>query len=184
MIETERLILRPWREDDAEALYKYASDPDIGPPAGWPPHTSVEHSRDIIRTVFSAPQTYAVCLKDGSPIGSIGLKLKGSTDMTDRDDECELGYWIGKPFWGRGMIPEASRALLRHAFENLGMRAVWCGYYEGNKKSRRVQEKLGFVYQYTTENLEVTLMNEIRTGHTNLMTKEHWQEVYHIPEID
>lgn len=109
MIETERLILRPWREDDAEALYKYASDPDIGPPAGWPPHTSVENSLDIIRTVFSAPETYAVCLKDGSPIGSIGLKLNGSTDMTDRDDECELGYWIGKPFWGQGMIPEVSR---------------------------------------------------------------------------
>ena len=184
MIETKRLILRPWREDDAEALYKYASDPDIGPPAGWPPHTSVESSRDIIRTIFSAPETYAVCQKDGSAIGSIGLKLNGSTDMTDRDDECELGYWIGKPFWGQGMIPEASRALLRHAFENLGMRAVWCGYYEGNEKSKRVQEKLGFVYQYTTEGLEVSLVNEIRTGHTNLMTKEHWREVYHGAETD
>lgn len=183
MIETERLILRPWREDDAEALYKYASDPDIGPPAGWPPHTSVENSRDIIRTVFSAPETYAVCLKDSSPIGSIGLKLNGSTDMTDRDDECELGYWIGKPFWGQGMIPEASQALLRHAFEDLGMRAVWCGYYEGNGKSKRVQEKLGFVYQYTTEGLEVSLVNEIRTGHTNLMTKEHWLEVCYNNQI-
>ena len=176
MIETERLLLRPWREDDAEALYKYASDPDVGPPAGWPPHTSVENSRDIIRTVLSAMETYAVCRKDGSPIGSIGLMLKGSTDMTDRDDECELGYWIGKPFWGQGLIPEASRALLRHAFEDLGMRAVWCGYYEGNEKSKRVQEKLGFVYRYTTVGLEVTLLNEIRTGHTNLMTKEHWLE--------
>ena len=177
MTETERLILRPWHENDAEALYKYASDPDIGPPAGWPPHPSVENSRDIIRTVFSAPETYAVCLKDGSPIGSIGLKLKGSTDMTNRDDECELGYWIGKPFWGQGLIPEASRALLCHAFEDLGMRAVWCGYYDGNEKSKRVQEKLGFVYQYTTEGLEVTLVNEIRTGHTNLMTKERWRKV-------
>ena len=177
MIETERLILRPWREDDAEALYKYASDPDIGPPAGWPPHTSVENSRDIIQTVFSAPETYAVCLKNGSPIGSIGLKLKGSTDMTDREDECELGYWIGKPFWGQGMIPEASKALLRHAFEDLGMRAVWCGYYEGNEKSRRVQEKLGFVYQHTTENLYLPLMGERRTGHENLLTKERWETI-------
>ena len=177
MIETTRLLLRPWHEDDAEALYKYASDPDIGPAAGWPPHTNVENSRQIIQTVFSAPETYAVCLKDGTPIGSIGLKLNGSTDMTHRDDECELGYWIGKPFWGQGMIPEASRALLRHAFENLGMQAVWCGYYEGNEKSKRVQEKLGFVYQYTTDGLEVTLVNEIRTGHTNLMTQERWQKI-------
>lgn len=177
MIETERLILRPWQEQDAESLYTYASDPEVGPPAGWPPHTSVDNSREIIKNVLYKPETYAVCLKDGTPIGSIGLHLNGRTDMTDRDDECELGYWIGKSYWGQGLIPEASRALLRYAFEELGMRAVWCGYYEGNEKSRKVQTKLGFVYQHKTEGLEVRLMNEIRTGHCNLMTKERWQKV-------
>ena len=177
MIETERLILRLWQEQDAEDLYTYASNPEVGPPAGWPPHTSVDNSREIIKNVLSKPETYAVCLKDGTPIGSIGLHLNGSTDMTDRDDECELGYWIGKPYWGQGLIPEASRALMRYAFEELGMRAVWCGYYDGNEKSRKVQTKLGFVYQHKTEGLEVRLMNEIRTGHCNLMTKERWQKV-------
>ena len=176
-LQTSRLILRPWIEADAEALYRYASDPDVGPPAGWPPHASVENSREIIKTVLSGPEIYAVCLKDGSPVGSIGLHLKGSTDMTERDDECELGYWIGKPFWGQGLIPEAARELLRHAFEELGMRAVWCGYYEGNEKSRRVQEKLGFAYQHKTDGLNVALMHDIRTGHCNLMTKERWQKV-------
>ena len=177
MIETERLILRPWQEQDAEDLYTYASDPEVGPPAGWPPHTSVENSREIIKNVLSKPETYAVCLKDGTPVGSIGLHLNGSTDMTERDDECELGYWIGKPYWGQELIPEASRALMRYAFEELGMRAVWCGYYDGNEKSRKVQTKLGFVYQHKTEGLELRLMNEIRTGHCNLMTKERWQKV-------
>ena len=72
---TERLILRPWCEKDSENLYKYASDPDIGPAAGWPVHTSIENSREIIRTVFAAPETYAVCLKNNNQaIGSIGLK--------------------------------------------------------------------------------------------------------------
>ena len=177
MMQTKRLILRPWQEADAESLYAYAKDPDIGLPAGWPPHKSVEDSREVIRYVLSAPQTYAVCLKDGSPIGSISLKLKGSTDMTDREDECELGYWIGKPFWGQGLIPEAAEELLRHAFEELGMRAVWCGYYEGNVKSRRVQEKLGFVYQHTTEGLELPLLGELRTGHTMLLTKDRWKNL-------
>ena len=177
MMQTKRLILRPWQDADAESLYAYAKDPDIGLPAGWPPHKSVEDSRNVIRHVLSVPETYAVCLKDGSPIGSIGLKLKGSTDMTDREDECELGYWIGKPFWGQGLIPEAAEELLRHAFEELGMRAVWCGYYEGNVKSRRVQEKLGFVYQHTTEGLELPLLGELRTGHTMLLTKERWKNL-------
>ena len=176
MLETKRLILRPWQESDAQGLYEYARDPDVGYPAGWPAHTSVENSREIIKTVLSAPETYAVCLKDGKPIGSIGLKLKGYTDMTDREDECELGYWLGKPFWGQGLIPEAAGELLRYAFDKLQMRAVWCGYYEGNEKSRRVQQKLGFVYHHTTDSLDVELLKEKRTGHTSVLTREQWEK--------
>ena len=171
-LETQRLILRPWREDDAEALFEYAKDPDIGLPAGWQPHTSVENSRDIIRDVFSAPETYAVCLKsDEKPIGCVGFHRN---DLAEEDDEYELGYWIGKPFWGRGLIPEAARELLRYAFEDLGMNRIWCGYYDGNVKSRRVQDKLGFVYHHTTEGLELDLLNEVRTGHVMLLTRERW----------
>ena len=175
ILQTKRLILRHWNENDTEELYKYASDPEVGPPAGWPPHTSAENSREIIRTVLSAPETYAVCLKEnGKPIGSIGLHRN---DLAERDDEYELGYWIGKPFWGQGLIPEAAREMLRYAFEDLKMSRIWCGYYDGNDKSRRVQEKLGFVFHHKTVGLEVKLLNEIRTGHSNLMTKERWQKV-------
>ena len=176
-LETERLILRPWCEQDAEDLYILAKEPDIGPPAGWPPHTSVENSREIIKNVLSAPETYAVCLKEnGRPVGSVGLKTGDATDMTDRLDECELGYWIGKSFWGQGLIPEAARVLLRHAFENLNMQTVWCGYYDGNAKSRRVQDKLGFLYHHTAEGLKVLLLDEIRTGHTMIMTRERFNK--------
>ena len=172
ILKTNRLLLRPWREDDAQDLYTYASDPDVGPSAGWPPHTSIENSREIIRSVLSAPETYAVCLKeDGKAIGSIGLHRN---DLAEQDDEYELGYWIGKPFWGKGLIPEASRELLRHAFEDLGMRRIWCGHYDGNVKSRRVQEKLGFAYHHKTEGIELSLLGEIRTGHVMLLTKEAW----------
>ena len=178
ILNTERLILRSWCEDDAESLYKYASDPDVGYPAGWPAHTSTENSRDVIKNVLSVPETYAVCLREsGEAVGSVGLKMGENTDMTERDDECELGYWIGKPYWGRGLIPEACRVLLRYAFEELGMRAVWCGYYDGNIKSRRVQEKLGFIYHHTTTGLEVPLVGEIRMGHVMLMTKETWEKI-------
>ena len=174
ILQTKRLILRPWREDDAEDLYQYARDPEVGPPAGWLPHTSVENSRDIIRTVLSEPETYAVCLKEnGKPIGSVGLHRN---DLACRDDEYELGYWIAKPFWGQGLIPEAARELLRHAFEDLGMKRIFCGYYDGNSKSRRVQDKLGFVYHHTTEGIEVKQVNEIRTGHTMLLTRETWEK--------
>ena len=76
ILETERLILRPWNECDAESLYKYAKDPEVGPVAGWPVHTSVENSREIIKSVLSADEIYAVCLReDNVAIGSIGLTL-------------------------------------------------------------------------------------------------------------
>ena len=175
MFATERLILRRWEDSDAEDLFEYAKDPDVGPVAGWPTHQSVDESLDVIRNVLSAAECYAICLKeDGKAIGTIELKLNGHTDMTDRDDECELGYWVGKPFWGRGIMPEAAREMLRHAFEDLGIQRVWYGYYEGNTKSKRVQEKCGFKYQWTTQDVDVPLMHEKRTGHVNLMTKEMW----------
>ena len=175
MLETERLVLRRWEESDAENLFQYAKDPDVGPIAGWPPHQSVEESLDVIRNVFNGPEAYAICLKkDNKAIGAIELKLNGHTDMTERDDECELGYWLGKPFWRQGIVPEAAREMLRHAFEDIGMQKVWCGYYDGNLKSKRVQEKCGFRYQWTTEGVDVPLMHEERTGHVNLMTKDDW----------
>ena len=172
---TERLILRPWKDTDAESLYEYAKDPRVGPIAGWPVHTSVENSLDIIRTVLSAPEIYAVCLKeDNKAIGSIGLIPPMQSHTVAAEDEIEVGYWIGVPFWGNGYIPEAVKRLQRHAFEDLGCKAMWCGYYEGNERSRRCQEKCGFIYHHTEENKHCELMGDIRTEHFTYITKEQW----------
>ena len=176
MLETERLILRRWEKNDAESLYEYAKDPDVGPIAGWPAHRSIEESRDVIKNVFNGKEAYAICLKtDNRAIGAIELKLNGHTDMTERDDECELGYWLGKPFWGQGIVPEAVKEMLRHAFEEIGMTTVWVGYYEGNAKSKRVQEKCGFRYRWKSEDVDVPLLHEKRTGHVSSMTRDQWQ---------
>lgn len=166
MIETERLILRPWQEPEAEILYKYARDPDIGPIAGWKPHTSVEYSLAIIRTVFANPETYAVVLKEtGEPIGSCGLMFGNMLNTAHiRNDEAEIGYWLGKPFWGHGLIPEAVRALLWRAFNELGLSTVWCGFYDGNTKSKRVCEKCGFKYHHTNTDI-ISPLGDRRTEH-------------------
>ena len=112
---THRLILRSWQLDDAENLYQYAKNPNVGPVAGWPIHTSVENSREIIQTVFAEEETYAVCLKtDHLPIGCVAITVGARSNMKLPDDEGELGYWIGEPFWGQGLIPEACTELIRH----------------------------------------------------------------------
>ena len=95
-LETQRLILRPWRTEDAPSLYRDASDARVGPCAGWPPHTSVENSRQIIETILSAPGTYAIVLKEtNEPVGSAGLMIGEASRLTRSSQEAEIGYWIG-----------------------------------------------------------------------------------------
>ena len=175
-LETERLILRPWLSSDAESLYKYAKDPEVGPIAGWPPHTSVENSREIIKNVLSADETYAVCLKeDNKAIGSIGLMIGNAGNLDLTDTEGEIGYWIGVPFWGKGYIPESAKELIRHGFEDLKLEKIWCGYIDGNIKSKRVQEKCGFTYHHTNRDIHWKLMDDIRTEHVTCLVREKWR---------
>ena len=177
IFETERLILRPWKETDAESLYEYAKDERIGPIAGWPVHTSVENSREVIKAVLSAPDTYAVCLKeDNKAIGSIGLMVGRKSNIGLPDTEGEIGYWIGVPYWGQGLIPEAVREIIRYAFEEKHLETLWCGYFEGNEKSRRVQEKCGFTYHHTNKDIHWKVMDDIRTEYITRLTKDEWKK--------
>lgn len=185
ILETERLILRPWDETDAESLFDFAKDDRVGPIAGWPPHTSIENSRWVIQNALSAPETYAVCLKeDNRAIGSIGLMIGKQSNLDLPDTEGEIGYWIGVPFWGRGLIPEATRELIRHAFADLGVQTLWCGYFDGNEKSKRCQEKCGFVYHHTNEDIHWKLMDDIRTEHITRLTKEEWKNSITVRKLE
>ena len=184
ILETERLILRPWAETDSESLYEYAKDSRIGPIAGWPVHTSVENSREIIKTVLSKPETYAVCLKeDNRAIGSIGLMVGKQSNIGLSDTEGEIGYWIGVPFWGQGLIPEAVREIIRYAFTDKCLDILWCGYFEGNGKSRRVQEKCGFSYHHTNKDIHWKVMDDVRTEHITRLTKEEWKNRFEIRKL-
>ena len=147
-IETERLVLRPWRENDAAALYRYASDPEVGPSAGWAPHTSVEDSLNVLRTILMNERTWAITVKPSDEgVGSIGV-FPGRQEA--QRGEYEIGYWIAKPFWGKGYVPEAVRALMSLYF-SFGAERIWCAHAEGNDKSRRVIEKCGFSYRFSAE---------------------------------
>ena len=184
-LETERLILRPWTEADAESLYAFARDERVGPIAGWPVHTSVENSREIIRTVLSASETYAVCLKeDDKAIGSVGLMIGARSNIGLPETEGEIGYWIGVPFWGRGLIPEAVREVMRHAFSDLRLETLWCGYFDGNEKSRRVQEKCGFVCHHTNKDVHWRLTDDVRTEHIARLTRAEWADGFQIRALE
>ena len=171
-LSTKRIYLRPWRLSDAEELFRHASNEDVGPKAGWPAHRTLEESRRIIKNELSLLENYAIVLKEtDKPIGSIGLIFEGHSEIPMGKDEVELGFWLGKDYWGQGLMTEAVKLMVNHIFNDLGYSKIWCGYYDDNIQSKRVQEKCGFKYDHTEENHYCPLIDEHRTMHLNCLEK-------------
>lgn len=142
---TPRLRFRPWLETDADALYRYASDPDVGPRAGWPPHQSVEESLQVIRNIFSNGHTWALELKEtGEPIGCMGYYAHGESNIDIGGNDAELGYWIAKPYWNQGLCTEALQTMIDHCFNVMCFQTLWADFFVDNPASGRVMEKCGF----------------------------------------
>ena len=151
ILKTTNLILRPWRENDAECLYHFAKNPNVGPIAGWPPHESIEDSLNIIKTVFSKRETYAI-VKDDIPIGCVGLLFHPYANHWWGEESAELGYWIAEEYWGNSYAAEASKRLIEHAFDDLEIKVIYATYRVENSQSKRVLEKLGFEYYREMQN--------------------------------
>lgn len=187
-LQTERLYLRPWCESDAEPLFAYASDPDVGPNAGWPTHQSIEESAQAIRDVLSAPQTFAIVLRDSArpdePVGAIGLKIGEDSDLAIGSDQAELGFWIAKPLWGKGYMPEAVREVMRYGFCELGLSAIWAGHSFDNDQSRRVQEKAGLNRQRSIKDRPRQLMGDCKTEDVNWITRGEWEILLQSDPVD
>ena len=143
---TDRIRLRPWRESDAEALFKYASDPDVGPRAGWPPHKTEEESLDVIRTVFRNDTTWAIeLIASGEAIGAMGYVPCEGNNLPSREGEPLVGYWVGKPFWNQGICTEALRMMIDRIRRTTDIRSLISSHFIDNPASGRVMEKCGFV---------------------------------------
>ena len=147
-IETDRLILRPWKKSDVRDLYEYASVDGVGQRCGWLPHQSMEESAKILAMFIEQKQTFALELKEnGKVIGSIGLE---SRDADIGIDETrmgrEIGYVLNKDYWGRGLMPEAVKAVTDYCSRKLSFDWLTCGHFLWNDQSRRVVEKSGFCY--------------------------------------
>ena len=147
VMETSRIILRPWQDSDAAVLFKWASDPDVGPRAGWPPHKSVEESLDVIRTVFrDATKTWAIELKEtGEAIGAMGYGPSCNCNLPAREGEPLAGYWVAKPYWNKGICTEALGLMIEHIRKTTDIKSLISGHFVDNPSSGRVMEKCGFV---------------------------------------
>ena len=166
VIRTERLLLRPLRATDAEALFALFNDWQVvrwlsSPP--WP--YALDDAVDFIQpraTRKPAETNFAIAL-DGSLVGGIGMRMKDAGHLQVGPGP-NLGYWIGQPYWGRGYMTEAARGIVAHAFVSGVSETIYSGAFADNAASLRVQEKLGFV----------------RAGKTTLFAKPRGAEFPHV----
>ena len=148
VIEAERLLLRPFAPSDLCDFYEYASVEGVGEMAGWKHHESIEKSQEILDVFIKEDKTFAIVLKENNKvIGSLGIEKYGMEHaLTEFDGYIgrEIGYVLSKSYWGKGLMPEAVRAVIRYLFDDLHFDFLLCGYYDFNIQSKKVQEKCGF----------------------------------------
>lgn len=150
ILNTERLILRPWKESDLEDFFEYASVDGVGQMAGWTPHKSIEESRKILDDFISHKKTFALEYQ-GKVIGSLGIECYDETYYPELASlkGREIGYVLSKKYWGQGLMPEAVKSVIQYLFEVEKLDFIIAGHFETNKQSARVIQKCGFEYVKT-----------------------------------
>ena len=147
-IETKRLILRPFKQQDLEDFYEYAKVEGVGERAGWKHHESIDKSQSILDSFIDEDKTFAIVLKENNKvIGSLGVEKYGMEEVLTEFFEYkgrEIGYVLSKDYWCKGLMTEAVKAVINYLFNELNLDFLTCGYYEFNSQSKRVQEKCGF----------------------------------------
>jgi ribosomal-protein-alanine N-acetyltransferase len=149
VLTTPRLTLRPFEEADAAPLFEHARNPNVTRFTLWDHHKSIADTemfvRDYARLRYAegTPEPYAITLApDPRPVGACGCFWVSQPNRT-----MELGYWVAEPFWGRGIVVEACRALLAHVFPHYQPERMQARVIAGNDASRRVLEKLNFRHE-------------------------------------
>ena len=175
-IETERLLLTPWTnsDEDVAGLYAWASNPNVGPNAGWKPHESLEESRKIIEELFlNETDTFAIRDKaTGEIIGNISVFKDSARENVK---SMEVGYALKYECWGNGYMTEACRAIMKHAFEKYDLVILSIRTSEVNVRSQRVIEKCGFKYEGTLRRAYHIYTGEDRNSRIYSITREEWE---------
>lgn len=178
-LETERLVLRGFTADDLSDVYEYCKDPDTGIHAGWKPHESIEESRRILFCFIEEDEVWAICDKQsGKVIGSIGLHPDKKRNR-ERNECRMMGYVLSKAYWGQGLMTEAAKEVLHHAFEDLGLEMVTISHASYNRRSARVIEKMGFYAEGTLRQAFLRYDGQLLDDVCYSMTKEEYWNLYH-----
>lgn len=148
VLETKRLILREFKENDLTDFYEYASVDGVGEMAGWSHHENIETTKEILNSFIKDNKVFAIVYKENNKvIGSLGVEKYGMEDKLDEFKNLygrEIGYVLSKDYWGKGLMPEAVKCVINYLFDECNLDFIICGYYLFNNQSKKVQEKCGF----------------------------------------
>jgi ribosomal-protein-alanine N-acetyltransferase len=147
-LRTERLLLRPFSLTDAPLVQYFAGEREVASPTLNIPHPYESGMAEAWINTHQADfesgksATFAIVLADsGQLVGAIGLSFSGA------HERAEIGYWIGRPYWGKGYATEASAACLAYAFEERHVNRVFAAHMTRNPASGRVMQKLGMRFE-------------------------------------
>lgn len=175
ILETKRLRLTPWTisDEDVAGCFEMARDPDVGPNAGWKPHANLEESKKIIQELFMPSIVWAVRDKENNKIiGSIGLDPdKRRADVNSK----ELGYWLGKKFWGKGYMTEAAKAVIDFGFKEYGLVLISICTGPQNERSQSVINKCGFQFEGIQRKGYHIYTGEDRDNRVYSLLREEWE---------
>lgn len=174
-IQSPRLLLRLWKQDDLMDLYDYASVDGVGQMAGWKPHSSIEESARILDMFISGKKTFALEY-EGKVIGSLGIECYDEKQIPELNDfkGREIGYVLAKDYWGRGLMPEAVKAAIDWFFSHTDGEFLTCGYFVWNRQSERVQEKCGF--HFLKEIRFETMLDKTEKTNVNILWRREWED--------
>lgn len=163
VLETERLMLRPWKKEDEGGLYLLAQDERVGLPCGWAPHKNQQESREVLQDILMNDYTFAIVDKDEQKlIGNISLMPYCESRFAQNDRQAEIGFWLGYPYWNKGYMTEGCKKLIEYGLKEIGLEAIWCAHNLENYGSMRVQQKCGFVFHHEDAYYSRELNKEIK----------------------
>lgn len=180
-LETIRLILRNFKETDIDDYWEYVQTPNVGPRAGWPAYTEKEKAVERLKIETGKPNQFAIVWRENNKvIGSVELMdchKERFPNIEIEEGAKEIGFVLSEKFWGKGIVPEAAKEVMRHAFEKLGVNEIYIGHAKANKNSCRVQEKLGFKIIGEVENYQTWVDGTITSFIERKMTKDDWNNL-------
>lgn len=173
-LETERLVIRPWREADLEDLYEYAKSPTLGPRAGWEPHKDREASRAVLETYIEQGEVWALeYQEEGKVVGSLGLHPDGKRSNPRAK---MITYALSERYRGKGLLAEAVKRALQYAFEELNVGLVAIYPNASNDRSRRLVERCGFQMEGTLRMAGVSYDGKVFDEVCYSLAKEDYTE--------